>query len=95
MLGKLRRLGYAWIALEGLFAALLPKQMIALSNRMVLCSYENPGDLEPREWYLNVVRAAGVGMVAAGLTGLVLERGEAEPEETTVDIDAPESIDKV
>ncbi|MFW5896184.1 MAG: hypothetical protein ACOCUA_02250 [archaeon] len=95
MLGKLRRLGYAWIALEGLLAALLPRQMIALSNRLMLCGFENPGDLEPREWYLTVARATGVGMVAAGLTGLVLERGADEPEDTTVDIDAPESIDRV
>ncbi|QGN08234.1 hypothetical protein Hrd1104_09210 [Halorhabdus sp. CBA1104] len=91
---KLRRLGYAWIALHGLLSALLPKQLLNLSIRTWLSGFENPGDLEPRDWYLRAVRAAGVGMIAAGLTGIVLERdAESAPDEPSVEIDAPAESD--
>ena len=89
MLGILRRVGYGWIALQGLLAALLPKQLVRLSTRLSLCGFENPEELEPKPWYLDAVRAAGVGLLAAGLTGLLLERGEDDTDEPAVDIDAP------
>ena len=92
MLETLRRLGYGWIALYGLFAALLPRQLVKLSTKLSLCGFENTDELEAKPWYLTAVRATGVGMIAAGVTGLLLERGgTAEDDEPSVAIDAPES----
>lgn len=90
MFGKLRRLGYGWIALWGLLAALLPKQVVGLSTRLSLCGFENAEGLEPKPWYVIEVRAAGVGMVAAGVAGLLLERRrENGADEPSVEVDAP------
>ncbi|ERJ06970.1 hypothetical protein HLRTI_001048 [Halorhabdus tiamatea SARL4B] len=93
MLGLFRTIGYGWIALQGLLAALLPKQLINLSTRLSLCGFENAAELEPKPWYVDAMRAAGVGMVAAGLTGLLLERDSEETDEPEVAVDAPASDD--
>ncbi|MFW6458911.1 MAG: hypothetical protein ACOCY6_05840 [Halodesulfurarchaeum sp.] len=86
----LRRAGYGWIVLQGLLAALLPKQLVGLSTRLSLCGFENADQLEPKPWYVTAVRATGVGLIAAGLTGLVLERRREDwPDEPSVDTDAP------
>lgn len=90
MFRMLRRLGYGWIALQGLFAAALPKQVLGLSTKLSLWGFQNPEDLEAKPWYLTAVRATGVGLIAAGLTGLVLENPDDEAEEPSVAIDAPE-----
>lgn len=89
MLAKLRRLGYAWIALVGMVATSVPKQLVDLSMRTWLFGFENAGDLEPSDWYVRAVRAMGIGMIAAGLAGLLLEGGRAEDPEPSVEIDAP------
>ncbi|WP_136688694.1 hypothetical protein [Halorhabdus amylolytica] len=92
MLRTLRRLGYGWIALQGLLAAALPKQVVGLSTKLSLSGFENADELDPKPWYLTAVRATGVGLIAAGLTGLLLEsRDDNENEEPSVAIDAPES----
>lgn len=93
MLGTLRRVGYGWIALQGLLAALLPKQLVNLSTPLSLCGFENAEELEPKPWYVDAMRAAGVGMVAAGITGLLLEKDEDDGDEPAVEIDAPPSDD--
>jgi len=92
MLETFRRLGYGWIALQGLLAALFPKQAVALSTRFSLCGFENADELDPKPWYLSTVRATGVGMIAAGMTGLLLERDDGA-DEPSVEIDAPVSDD--
>ena len=89
MLELFRRVGYGWIALQGLLAAFLPKQVVGLSTRLSLCGFENADQLEPKSWYVDAMRAAGVGMVAAGITGLLLDRGTDETDEPNVDVDAP------
>jgi len=93
MLETLRRVGYGWIALQGLFAAVLPKRLLGLSTRLSLCGFENADELEPKPWYVDAMRAAGVGMLAAGITGLLLERGEDDREEPSVEVDASAASD--
>lgn len=80
----LRKLSYAWLVVQGLFTAVAPKTSLELNVKLWGFPFENAGDLEPKAWYLRTVRAAGVGMAAAGLTGLFLE-GRVESEATAAD----------
>jgi len=70
---KLRKVGYAWLLVQGLFTAVAPKQSLKLNVKLWGFPFENAGDLEAEDWYLRTVRAAGVGMLAAGGVGLLLE----------------------
>jgi hypothetical protein len=70
---KLRKVGYAWLLVQGLFTAVAPRQSLQLNVTLWGFPFENAGDLEPTDWYLRTVRAAGVGMLAAGGVGLLLE----------------------
>lgn len=74
MLGsKLRKIGYVWMALQGLFSLALPRQSLKLTLKLLGWSFENPTDLQPRDWYVSQTRALGAGCIVAGLLGLVLE----------------------
>ncbi len=66
------------MALNGLLAVVLPKQALRLNARLLLGGYENPGDLEPKEWYVQSTRVAGVGMLVTGLVGLLVGGVEAD-----------------
>ncbi|MFT4881995.1 MAG: hypothetical protein ACI9HI_002015 [Salinirussus sp.] len=100
----LRKAGYAFVAAYGLFAALAPRLASSLGVRTGLLGFENAADLEAQDWYVRAVRASGVGMVAAGGVGLLLEGrasdGDDRPEpgaipddEATETDDGPVSID--
>ncbi|WP_435344575.1 hypothetical protein [Haloarchaeobius sp. HRN-SO-5] len=92
MLGsaKLRKVIAAATATQGLLSLLFPRRMAKLGSRVMLgASYENTGELEPREWYVDSTRASGLGMLVGGLFGYILadraadraERTRAEEEE--------------
>ena len=86
---KLRKLSYAWLLVQGLFAALAPKRNLDLNVRLWGFPFENAGDLEPTDWYVRAARAAGVGMLAAGGVGLLLEdRAESTAAERDADAEA-------
>lgn len=89
---KLRKLSYAWLLVQGLFTALAPKQSLKLNVKLWGFPFENAGDLEAKPWYLRTVRAAGVGMLAAGGVGLLLE-DRAESAESGDDADADTGAD--
>jgi hypothetical protein len=89
----LRRLGYAWLLLQGTLAALAPRVGLRLNLKPAAIAFENVGELEPREWYLRWVRAAGVGMLATGAAGLVLETAATDAAEYAVDEEDPVSDD--
>lgn len=76
----LRRAGYALAALQGLVTALAPGASVATTRRLLALGFEGAADLRPRAWYRRQVRAAGVGLLAAGVTGLALEAGDADDE---------------
>ncbi|WP_336000080.1 hypothetical protein [Halorientalis halophila] len=91
----LRRLGYGWLLVQGVVAALAPKTSVRLNARLWGIAFENTGELEPRPWYVRSVRAAGVGMLAAGGVGLLLEDRAAESDaEAAGDVDG-ESVDPI
>jgi hypothetical protein len=71
MIRRLLPLGYAWMVLQGLLAIVLPRQTLKLNAKVLLRGYENPGDLEPKEWYVRSTRITGLGMLVTGLTGLL------------------------
>lgn len=68
---KLRRVGGVVLLVKGLFGLLLPRQYIALNLRLILPGFENPGDLKPKGWYVETVRALAAGMVATGIVSLI------------------------
>ncbi|MFC4407326.1 hypothetical protein [Haloarchaeobius iranensis] len=75
MLGspKLRKAIAAATAAQGLLSLLFPKRMAKLGSRLLLgMSYENTGELEPRDWYVDSTRASGLGMLVGGLFGYIL-----------------------
>lgn len=81
-LRQLRRLGYGWLVLQGIVSAVAPRIGIRLGMQAYGTAFENVGDLEPKEWYVDSTRAAGVGMVVTGLTGLFLEGRREESDES-------------
>lgn len=75
MLGspKLRKVIAAATAAQGLLSLLFPKRMAKLGTKLLLgASYENTGELEPRDWYVDSTRASGLGMLVGGLFGYIL-----------------------
>jgi len=86
MIKRLLPVGYAWMVVNGLLAVFLPKQAIKLNGKLLLRGYENPGDLEPKEWYVRSTRISGLGMLVTGVTGLLAgqlaeDDGEAATEQ--------------
>ncbi|RXK48605.1 hypothetical protein [Halorientalis pallida] len=86
---KLRRLSYGWLLVQGLLAAASPKRNIKLNAKLWGMAFENADELEPKPWYVRSVRAAGVGMLAAGGVGLLLEDRASEGDEAET-IDEPD-----
>lgn len=78
---RLRRVSYGWLALQGLVATLAPKRSIDLKLKLLGLGVEHAEDLEPKDWYVRAMRAAGIGMVAAGIAGLGMERRAASVDE--------------
>ncbi len=73
------KLGYGTLVLKGLLAAVAPRKALLLVTAGWRLGFENVGNLQPREWYVDATRAAGVGLLVAGLTGLVLVDDEDAP----------------
>ncbi|WP_197427915.1 hypothetical protein [Halogeometricum sp. CBA1124] len=84
---KMRKLWYGFLVAYGLVTVVAPRIVTRLSVRKGLRGFENTEELEPTDWYVRAVRASGVGMLAAGGTGLLLE-GRAEAREATADVEA-------
>ncbi|MBX0347864.1 hypothetical protein EGH26_06570 [Halomicroarcula pellucida] len=87
MLRRLLPLSYAWMVGQGLLAVFLPRQAIKLNAKFLLSGYENPGDLEPKDWYVRATRIAGVGMLVTGLTGLLAGELDADEDVEPVEIE--------
>ncbi|MFC6976082.1 hypothetical protein ACFQL1_17525 [Halomicroarcula sp. GCM10025709] len=86
MIRRLLPVGYAYMVVQGLLAVFLPRQAIKLNARLLLSGYENPGDLEPKQWYVRSTRIAGVGMLVTGLTGLLAGDLVEAPDEELSDV---------
>jgi hypothetical protein len=72
-LSKMRRLGYAWMVVNGALALVAPKIGVKLNTMGWRCAFDNVGELEPKPWYVRTTRAVGGGLVVTGLLGLLQE----------------------
>lgn len=93
MLQRFLPLGYVWLVVQGLLSVFLPRQAIKLNARLMLAGYENPGDLEPKAWYVRSTRIAGLGMLVTGLTGLLageLVEDDEVDDDPLADADEPD-----
>jgi len=77
---RLRRVSYGWLVVQGLLAAIAPERSIGVKFKLWGLGVENVGELEPKDWYVRSVRAAGIGMIAAGVAGFLFERSAASAE---------------
>ncbi|MEF8774162.1 MAG: hypothetical protein V5A23_07105 [Halobacteriales archaeon] len=77
-----------WAIAQGLLTAVVPRINVAMFRKMLSKNFENVGDIRAKPPYLRQLRAMGVGMAAAGITGLLLESRAADdagPDEETDD----------
>jgi len=84
---SLLRVGYVVMVVQGLLSVLVPKKAIKLGTVGWRAGFENVDDLEPRDWYVEVTEVLGVGMLAAGLTGLLVTQAENRGAAATVEDD--------
>ena len=68
-----RLFGSALILLQGVVTALFPQASVRLTKRMIGKNFDNASELEAKPGYVRQLRAIGVGMIAAGGTGLLLQ----------------------
>jgi hypothetical protein len=87
MSSKLLKVVYGAVAVKGLFTALAPKTSLKLNLSALSLSLKNVSELQPREWYVDAVRATGVGMLAAGGVGLLLTGRDDESEDEADGVD--------
>lgn len=96
VLASLRKAGYVFCIVEGLLSAVAPRLSAKLNARLWLTGFDNVGELEVKDWYARVVRATGVGMLAAGGVALLLEsRAEAAAAEAEDEGDEDDDDDVV
>lgn len=73
---KGRPFGSALILLQGVVTALFPQASVRLTKKMIGKNFDNASELDAKPAYVRQLRAIGVGMIAAGGTGLLLEDTE-------------------
>lgn len=86
---KCRKAGALWAIGQGLLTAIVPQLSERLFKRMLAKKFENAGDLETKPAYRRQLRAVGIGLAAAGIATLSMERVAADADESD------ESVDKV
>jgi hypothetical protein len=82
---NLRRLGYALVLAYGVADAVAPRAFLRLKLAPAGLAFENVREIEPRPGYVRGARAAGLGMIVAGATGLALESTASEATEAVGD----------
>ena len=87
-LSKMRRLGYAWMVVNGVLALVAPKLGVKLNTMGWRCAFDNVGELEPKPWYVRTTRAIGGGLVVTGLLGLLQEERASEAAEAEADLES-------
>jgi uncharacterized protein YjeT (DUF2065 family) len=75
-----QKFGAVAAVVQGIATAVAPQLSARLGSKLLEKNYENAGGLEPRPRYLRQIRALGVGMVAAGVAGLLLEAAADDEE---------------
>lgn len=71
---KLRSAGALWAIGQGLTSALVPQLSVKVVKKMIGKNFENADELEAKPAYIRQLRALGIGLAAAGIAGLAMER---------------------
>ena len=71
-------MGSLAVAAQGLLTAVAPNLSARLTKRMIAKSFDGADELVARPSYLAQVRAIGIGMIAAGVAGYLLEPDEPD-----------------
>ena len=79
---KGRLFGSALVLVQGVVTALYPQASVRLTKKMIGKNFDNADELEATPAYVRQLRAVGVGMIAAGGTGLLLR--DADDLETEI-----------
>lgn len=85
-----RKLGSVWAIVQGASLAAAPGFNAKFIRKAVRENFENASELEARPGYLRQLRAAGIGLIAAGLAGLVLESKASDGSSRTDDAEPVE-----
>ena len=84
---KCRKAGALWAIGQGLLTAIVPQLSEKVFKRMLAEKFENAGDLETKPAYRRQLRAVGIGLAAAGIATLVMERSAADADEAEEPVD--------
>jgi len=79
---KCRKMGALWAIGQGLLTAVVPQLSEKLLKRMLAENFENAADLETKPAYRRQLRAVGIGLTAAGIATLVMEKVAADKAES-------------
>lgn len=80
---KCRKLGAMWVIGQGLLTALVPQLSVKMLKRMIGKNFENAAELEAKPAYIRQLRAIGVGLAAAGIASLAMDRADEPEDEST------------
>mgnify|MGYP000087702315 CR=1 FL=1 len=87
-----RKYGSVWAIVQGLLSAVAPQLSVALTKKMVGMNFENADGLEAKPGYVRQIRALGIGLAAAGIAGLAMEKATENGDEEADD-EAPDADD--
>jgi hypothetical protein len=76
-----RKFGAFWAIGQGLLSALLPQLSVKVAKKLIGKNFENAEALEAKPEYVRQIRALGIGLAAAGIAGLVLDRVGGDTDE--------------
>lgn len=76
-----RKFGAFWAIGQGLLSALLPQLSVKVAKKLIGKNFENAEALEAKPEYVRQIRALGIGLAAAGIAGLVLDRISGDTDE--------------
>jgi hypothetical protein len=64
----------ALAVVAGTFTAVFPERVVESARDAALgACYENPGDLQPKEWYVDATRLQGAILAAAGVLAVAFD----------------------
>ena len=84
---KCRTLGSYVAIVKGVLTALVPQLSIVLIKRVIGMNFENAGELKAKPKYRRQLRAVGIGLAAAGIASLAMERVAGSDDEGDTDVE--------
>jgi hypothetical protein len=79
------RIGALWAISQGVLTAVVPQLSVKLFKRMMGVNFDGVENLQAKPAYLRQLRAVGIGLAAAGIASLVMERVAADDDPSEAD----------